>query len=46
MFGSRIDINWNALLLESEFAFQLNDSINTNLFSINFGYQPKKYKFF
>ena len=46
MFGSRIDINWNALLLESEFAFQLNDSINANLFSINFGYQPKKYKFF
>ena len=46
MFGSRIDMNWNALLLESEFAFQLNDSINANLFSINFGLQPKKYKFF
>ena len=46
MFGSRIEMNWNLLLLESEFAFQLNDSINANLFSINFGLQPKKYKFF
>ena len=36
MFGSRIEVNWNLLLLESEFAFQLNDSINANLFSINF----------
>ena len=46
MFGSRIEMNWNALLLESEFAFQLNDSINANLFSLNIGFQPKKYKFF
>ena len=46
MFGSRIEVNWNLLLLESEFAFQLNDSINANLFSINFGFQPEKYKFF
>ena len=46
MFGSRMEMNWNTLLVESEFAFQLNDSINANLFSINFGFQPKKYKFF
>lgn len=46
MFGSRIEMNWNTLLVESEFAFQLNDSIKANLFSINFGFQPKKHQFF
>ena len=46
MFGSRMEMNWNTLLVESEFAFQLNDSIKANLFSINFGFQPKKHQFF
>tara|TARA_B110000003_G_scaffold260523_1_gene281417 strand:+ start:2348 stop:3535 length:1188 start_codon:yes stop_codon:yes gene_type:complete len=46
MFGSRMEMNWNALLVESEFAFQLNDSINANLFSINFGFRTKKHQFF
>ena len=46
MFGSRLDMNWNSLLLESEFAIQLNDSINANLFSLNVGFQPKKKIFF